>query len=114
MFQLLEMRPLHVPDAEPEFAMPAEFGTDLLFEDDTDQETEKTTEPERSENEGVLGLRADGRRRGGEDEGDDDDFFEFEEEGEDEEEEEEFFDEDFEDEDEEDDDLEEFEDEDED
>ena len=114
MFQLLEMRPLHVPDAEPSITLPAEYGTDLLFENDTDQETEETMELNESECGGALGLKADGRRRGQDDEADDEDFFDLEDEDDEEEDEEEFFDEDFEDEEDEDEDLEDFEDEDED
>jgi hypothetical protein len=112
MFQLLEMRPLHAPDVEPDLTVPAEYGTDLLLEDDTDQETEETTAPDEFEN--ALGLRADGRRRNQEDEADDDDFFELEDDEDEEEDEDEFFDDDFEDEEDEDEDLEDFEDEDED
>jgi|GEM_PF-1474623 len=115
MFQLLEMRPLHAPEAEPDVTVPAEYGTDLLFELETDQASEETTEHTDFDSAGALGLVADGRRRGSqEDEPEDEDFFELEDEEDEEEDEEEFFDDDFEDEDEEDEDLEDLEDEDED
>ena len=75
MFQLLEMRPLHAPEVEPDVTVPAEYGTDLLFELETDQEPVETTEHIEFDSAGALGLMADGRLGSQEDEPEDEDFF---------------------------------------